>query len=158
MAVLINEITERRHDTYGLVSATPTKCLGACKENKGHKLETLKQETWEDFLANRAEIFGKKINTQTSLDRIRKKLEAWEAEGWNVNEIVEKSIENGWRGVFRPKGDAPNPHLSAPPLIRKAMETAVHKLPPRETDEEHALKVNRNRAKVNALKELVGLS
>jgi len=43
-------------------------------------------------------------NTETALNRILKKLEAFESEKiGNGTLAIENSIENGWKGVFEPK-------------------------------------------------------
>lgn len=117
--------------------------------------QTLKDETWVNYLHVRIERFGRTINTPRSLRMILKKLEGYQAQGWSVERLVDNAAEVGWRTVWTPKGEAaPNPHLNAPPLIQKAMAPAVHRIPV-ETDEEHAQKVNRNRAVISKLRELV---
>lgn len=54
---------------------------------------------WDDFVKHRG---GSKF-TKLARKRILNQLEKWHDEGHNVNEILNRSIMNGWKGVFEPK-------------------------------------------------------
>ncbi len=60
------------------------------------------QDIWKEFLSMRKKL--KAPNTETALNRILKKLEAFEKQKMgNGTLAIENSIENGWKGVFEPK-------------------------------------------------------
>ena len=57
---------------------------------------------WKEYLDMRKKL--KAPNTETALNRILKKLEAFEKQKMgNGTLAIENSIENGWKGVFEPK-------------------------------------------------------
>ena len=59
-------------------------------------------DIWKEFLDMRKKL--KAPNTETALNRILKKLEAFEKQNiGNGTLAIENSIENGWKGVFEPK-------------------------------------------------------
>jgi|TARA_R100000081_G_C4815549_1_gene174659 hypothetical protein len=59
-------------------------------------------DIWKEFLSMRKKL--KAPNTETALNRILKKLEAFEKQKMgNGTLAIENSIENGWKGVFEPK-------------------------------------------------------
>ena len=59
-------------------------------------------DIWNEFLEMRRKL--KAPNTETALNRILKKLEAFEKQNiGNGILAIENSIENGWKGVFEPK-------------------------------------------------------
>ena len=62
----------------------------------------IKADLWSEFLAMRKKL--KAPNTEMALNRILKKLEAFEQQNiGNGTLSIENSIENGWKGVFEPK-------------------------------------------------------
>ena len=60
----------------------------------------INREMWADFVAMRSEI--KKPLTPTAASRTLKRLEGFIAQGYNANEILDRSIRNGWQDVFEP--------------------------------------------------------
>jgi hypothetical protein len=79
---------------------------GKCKlinENKNIILPNfIKDNLWSEFLAMRKKL--KAPNTEMALNRILKKLKAFEQQNiGNGTLAIENSIENGWKGVFEPK-------------------------------------------------------
>jgi len=79
---------------------------GECKlinENKNIILpDFIKADLWSEFLAMRKKL--KAPNTEMALNRILKKLRAFEQQNiGNGTLAIENSIENGWKGVFEPK-------------------------------------------------------
>ena len=79
---------------------------GECKlinENKNIILPNfIKDNLWSEFLAMRKKL--KAPNTEMALNRILKKLKAFEQQNiGNGTLAIENSIENGWKGVFEPK-------------------------------------------------------
>ena len=79
---------------------------GECKlinENKNIILpDFIKTGLWSEFLAMRKKL--KAPNTEMALNRILKKLKAFEQQNiGNGTLAIENSIENGWKGVFEPK-------------------------------------------------------
>ena len=62
----------------------------------------IKADLWSEFLAMRKKL--KAPNTEMALNRILKKLKAFEQQNiGNGTLSIENSIENGWKGVFEPK-------------------------------------------------------
>ena len=57
-------------------------------------------EMWADFVTMRSEI--KKPLTPTAANRTLKRLESFIAQGYNANDILDRSIRNGWQDVFEP--------------------------------------------------------
>lgn len=60
----------------------------------------INREMWADFVAMRSEI--KKPLTPTAASRTLKRLEGFIAQGYNANDILDRSIRNGWQDVFEP--------------------------------------------------------
>ncbi len=57
------------------------------------------QKTWKEFLQHRKEL--KKSITPTSFNRMRIKLEKLSNQNLNIAiQILDRSIENGWQGIF----------------------------------------------------------
>ena len=59
------------------------------------------QETWEYYLEVRKR--RKAANTERAFKIIFKKLRKFREQGFDVNEILEESCINEWKGVFPPK-------------------------------------------------------
>lgn len=59
------------------------------------------RDTWLLFCKHRGRL-DKKI-TDIAFDRMMKNLEAWHAEGQNLEKIIGVSIDNGWTGLFPEK-------------------------------------------------------
>jgi hypothetical protein len=71
---------------------------------------------FQDWLSERAEKYGKKINTARSVEMHRNKLTKWADIGYDCNAIIRHAIEVGWRGLFLPHGMEPKQqHLKASP-------------------------------------------
>lgn len=73
---------------------------------KGEHLFSMKpdfvcDDIWKDFVKHRG---GKKF-TKLAAKRIVNKLEEFHQQGCDCNEILNTSIERGWKGVFKPKGE-----------------------------------------------------
>jgi len=58
-------------------------------------------DVWDKWIRHRKEI--KKKLTPTQSEGQIKKLTRWHESGYDVNEIITTSIENGWQGLFEPK-------------------------------------------------------
>lgn len=64
--------------------------------------EFLDTELWADFLVHRKKL--KAPDTPRAHNSLLKKLATFYHAGHNVNEIIQKSYDNGWKDVFEPKG------------------------------------------------------
>jgi len=64
--------------------------------------EFLDTGLWNDFLAHRKKL--RAPNTPRALNSLLKKLANFYHAGHDVNEIIQKSYDNGWKDVFEPKG------------------------------------------------------
>lgn len=64
--------------------------------------EFLDTGLWNDFLAHRKKL--KAPNTERALNSLLKKLANFYHAGHDVNDIIQKSYDNGWKDVFEPKG------------------------------------------------------
>jgi hypothetical protein len=60
---------------------------------------------WETFLETRKKL--KAVNSPRALAMILKDLERYRAEGYDINRIVERSVRQSWKDVYRPEGMAP---------------------------------------------------
>lgn len=60
---------------------------------------------WETFLETRKKL--KAVNSPRALAMILKDLERYRAEGYDINRIVERSVRQSWKDVYRPEGVAP---------------------------------------------------
>ena len=82
---------------------TPNVECKLINENKNIILPNfIKDNLWSEFLAMRKKL--KAPNTEMALNRILKKLKAFEQQNiGNGTLAIENSIENGWKGVFEPK-------------------------------------------------------
>lgn len=56
---------------------------------------------WNDFLEHRKKT--KSPATLAAQKLILEKLKIWQSEGENPEQILKNSIENGWKGVFKPQ-------------------------------------------------------
>lgn len=65
---------------------------------KGEVPEFISGYIWNDFVKHRG---GSKF-TALARTRILNQLGAWYAEGYDPDEILNRSIMNGWKGVFKP--------------------------------------------------------
>lgn len=76
------------------------------KNNNKHRElvvpEWINQAIWQDFVSNRKTL--KSPLTDLAATRIISSLEKFRQAGHDPNQILNKSIENGWKGVFEPKG------------------------------------------------------
>jgi len=82
----------------------------------------LSQETWDDFKEHRNSIKAKL--TANAEKRLLKSLSRMIENGESAEEVVGRSIENGWRGLFPRKGDThgtnQKPDNSAQARVRRA--------------------------------------
>lgn len=53
---------------------------------------------FQDFIGNRKDL--KKAMTPRAIERMRNKLERLNADGYDCNLLLERSIINGWQDVF----------------------------------------------------------
>ena len=85
------------------VNVNPNVECKLINENKNIILPNfIKDNLWSEFLAMRKKL--KAPNTEMALNRILKKLKAFEQQNiGNGTLAIENSIENGWKGVFEPK-------------------------------------------------------
>lgn len=63
--------------------------------------EFLDAEIWHDFVSHREDI--KKPMSSRAEKMMLNKLARADAQGWDVNEALERSIINGWQDVFPDK-------------------------------------------------------
>ena len=77
---------------------------------KGHVVlpEFIDLDLWNDFLVQRKKL--KAPNTDRALNSLLKKLANYYHNGHNVNDIIQESYDNGWKGVFEPKGGLKGGH------------------------------------------------
>ena len=84
-----------------------------CEGNANNKPLTINKEQiilpdfldkglWDAFLAHRKKL--KAPNTERSLNSLLKKLSGFYNDGHDINLIIQKSYDNGWKDVFEPKG------------------------------------------------------
>jgi hypothetical protein len=66
------------------------------------KPEALSAAMWVEFVAHRAEL--KKPLTVRAARMLNTTLNQCRVKGHDPDQMVRTSIENGWRGVFEPKG------------------------------------------------------
>ena len=85
------------------VNVNPNVECKLINENKNIILPNfIKDNLWSEFLAMRKKL--KAPNTEMALNRILKKLKAFEQQNISNGTLaIENSIENGWKGVFEPK-------------------------------------------------------
>ena len=65
---------------------------------------SLSFDMWVNWVENRAE--NKKPMTVRSAKMQIKRLEAWQAKGHNLDEIIQTSIANNYQGLFEPNKPA----------------------------------------------------
>ena len=61
----------------------------------------LDSEIWAEMKKHRVRL--KAPMTEYAQQLMLAKLEQWKADGFDPNESLNNSIENGWKGVFQPK-------------------------------------------------------
>ena len=61
------------------------------------------QELWDQFMIMRKK--KKATPTEFAVKLLIKKLTGFQASGFDVNKIIELSIENNWKGLFEPKNN-----------------------------------------------------
>lgn len=71
------------------------------KETKGVLPDWIPSKTWKDFMEVRKQL--KAPNNDTSIKLLVNKLEKFKNAGYDIQEIMETSIMNGWKSVFEPK-------------------------------------------------------
>lgn len=106
----------------------------------------INEELFQDFLANRIEISGrKKINTQRAIESLRGKLLGWHYTGFDTSAILQHAIDVGWRGLFLPPGLEPKQRYHKPVgKIKTAVDSIIKHPGSAMTDRqkhEHAKKV-----------------
>ena len=75
----------------------------------------MNEELFSEYLQMRLEAKLVKVNTPTSVKRLRNKLAEWELTGYNCDAILDHAIEKQWRGLFIPPGMEPKQnHLTSP--------------------------------------------
>jgi len=68
--------------------------------------ECVSSGAWEEWIAYRRQ---RKLScAEMTLNAQLKNLEAWHNDGHNANEIIGRSIANGWQGLFEPKNNQSN--------------------------------------------------
>lgn len=70
-------------------------------------------EAWNRFLENRKA--KKAMPTPGAIDLIVKKLTAWRGEGYDPAAILDRSTENGYRGVFKPESNISSAQMTSQP-------------------------------------------
>lgn len=64
------------------------------------------QGDWDKWMKYRSEI--KKPLKPSMIEGQIKKLTEWHNDGFNISDIINESISNGWQGLFKPKNGAKN--------------------------------------------------
>jgi len=94
------------------------------------------EELFKDFVQHRKEL--KKPLTAIAEKRMRMRLERFLKEGQDVNNLIERSILNGWQDVYEDKGEArPASHklyvdnsttTTTPEVAREAVRDSIQLL------------------------------
>ena len=63
-------------------------------------------DKWLAFIEVRDKL--KAPNTERAIKGLLSKLAKFNSEGMDVNAIIDESVQNGWKGVFAPKGRQSN--------------------------------------------------
>lgn len=104
------------------------------------------EELFQDWLSERAEKFGKKINTERSVKMARNKLEEWGNIGYDCNAIIRHAIEVGWRGLWIPAGMVPKQkHLRPEGALKDLAKSVGKPIPKPETQAEKQRKADARR-------------
>lgn len=85
-------------------SPTPSPTPSTVKKDPLEIPSFIDSDTWLDFVNHRG---GKKF-TRLMATRIIKQLTEWHDKGHNVNDVLNTSIMNGWKGVFEPETKGSN--------------------------------------------------
>jgi uncharacterized protein YdaU (DUF1376 family) len=73
--------------------------------------ECIRSGTWEEWIAYRRQ---RKLScAEITLNAQLRNLEGWHNDGHNANEIISRSIANGWQGLFEPKNNQANASSTA---------------------------------------------
>ena len=78
--------------------------------------DCIPKKQWDDFKAHRGKKFTKKAQ-----ELALKKLEGWHNEGYDIKQILENSVMNGWSGLFLPK-DSKNQKANVKSDVQNQME------------------------------------
>lgn len=83
--------------------------------------EGLTRENWTAYVKHRQGMTKAKRLTATSAAYCIRQLQAWVAQGHDANDIVCRSLANGWQGLIEPKGTPPRK-----PVSRVSVPTERH--------------------------------
>lgn len=137
------------------------------KRNCGVNSQGYNEPLFQAFLDNREEVSAKKkkVNTDRAVKMLRRKLTEWAFIGFNVDQIIENSITNGWTGLFVPKGMVPKQQIKRPTgQMQKLTEQIAerHQIPQAKTYQEkhdHARKVRKQAEEARAtLRKMANLN
>jgi len=101
---------------------------------------------FQTFLDNRAKLSnkGKKINTPLAIKMLRNKITTYDNEGYNIDMLINRSLEHGWLSIFR-HGEPKQKHLTAHSSLSGAIDgfiasTRIH-TPNYQQQHDHAKQV-----------------
>ena len=111
----------------------------------------MNNELFDEYLQMRLEAKLVKVNTPTSVKRLRNKLAEWEKTGYNCDAILDHAIEKQWRGLYIPPGMEPKQNHKSAPLFAQdlAKKLRMPKFDP--TPQE----MNKKRAVMHELNKLL---
>ena len=110
----------------------------------------MKEELFQEFLAMRIEAKLVKVNTPTSVKRLRNKLAEWELTGYNCDAILDHAIEKQWRGLYLPPRMTPKQNHKSAPLFAKDLAKKM-RIPFDPTPQE----INKSRAVIHELNKML---
>lgn len=100
--VICDELSKTKNENLEKFSDSKSKKLNETKVQILNLVlpSKINPEMWADFVTMRSEI--KKPLTPTAANRTLKRLESFIAQGYDANDILDRSIRNGWQDVFEP--------------------------------------------------------
>jgi len=110
----------------------------------------MNEELFSEFLQMRIEAKLVKVNTPTSVKRLRNKLAEWELTGYNCDAILDHAIEKQWRGLFIPPNMEPKQNHQSAPLFVQDLSKKM-RVPREKTEQE----MNKKRAVIHELNKLL---
>ncbi len=72
----------------------------------------LDRELWDAYLEVRKKL--KAVNSERAIKSLLKQLDAFDAQGFDCNRIIDTSIRNSWKDVYAPKDVAPRHATTVP--------------------------------------------
>jgi len=88
-----------KKDNASLSKKIHTKETTTKEKKENNTPEFISPNVWDDFIQHRRSL--KAPLTRRACELIFKKLEGWkEANGWSPDDVLNQSIEKGWKGIF----------------------------------------------------------